>query len=302
MVCEDKIKEGIMSQINAISASNVSFSGRKTNKSEAKKSEVKKSETKEKPNIAKKVISRISQPLKDDFNKKYDGASPTPTLVADYFSDNIFKTGVAILGSALVFAKSRKFTNGLTESLLENARNTFAKKDIGAFKKLTTTLSETFANIKANNRNAIIDKAKKEAEETLASGNHTIMESVKDAILRPVEKFDTNSKLGKVIDKIAGEGSMLNTFFTKNAKKEVEGNLAQVIEKNLAKVGIKNGSSLVDTAIAGAATGTVGANMMGVADNVTSKDNDAIAKQSKIEALVDAADKMANVAQLIGAA
>ena len=265
-----------MSDLGAINASNITFQGSK----EAKKTDRKDAE---KINDKPKLMDKLTQPVKDEFKKAYgEDAEATPSLVADFVSDNVVKLGVLVAGGALLLAKSRKATNGLTEALKDNI-NKFKSaategEKAGIFKKTVDTIKGTFSQVKANNLKQATESAKEAAE----SGSKTIRKTVEEAILRP-KQFEEGTGLAKFIDKHCG----------KHAAK---------VKETLGKIGIGNGSDLADTAIAGTATVALGSGVNDIAGDVTEKDNGALAHEAKIqkfENLLKTASKLADTATMI---
>ena len=265
-----------MSDLGAINASNITFQGSK----EAKETHKKPAErTADKP----KLMDKLTQPVKDEFKKAYgEDAEATPSLVADFVSDNVVKLGVLVAGGALLLAKSRKATNGLTEALKDNI-NKFKSaategEKAGIFKKTVDTLKGTFSQVKANNLKQATESAKEAAE----SGSKTIRKTVEEAVLRP-KQFEEGTKLAGFIDKHCG----------KHAAK---------VKEALGKIGIGNGSDLADTAMAGAATVALGSGVNDITGDVTEKDNNALAHQAKVqkfESLLNTASKLADTANMI---
>ncbi len=266
-----------MSELGAINASNIAFQGSKETK------EAKETKTAQTTDNKPKLTDRFTQPFRDEFKKAYgEDAEATPTLVADFVSDNVVKLGVFAAGGALLLAKSRKATNGLTEAIKDNI-NKFKSaategEKAGIFKKTVDTIKGTFGQVKANNLKQATESAKEAAE----SGSKTIRQTVEEAILRPKD-FEEGTKLASFIDKYCG----------KHAPK---------VKETLGKIGIGNGSDLVDTAIAGTATVTLSNGVNDIAGDVTGKDNENLARQAKIERfenLINTASKLADTANMI---
>ena len=104
-----------MSDLGAINSSNIAFGSTKVEKKEDDKGvEITALPVEQKPSIGEK----LTQPIRDEFHKAYgEDAKATPSLVADFVSDNLIKVGVAVAGGAAILAKARKSTSGLTEAL-----------------------------------------------------------------------------------------------------------------------------------------------------------------------------------------
>ena len=269
-----------MSDLGAINKMNVSFQGSK----EAKETEkTPKAETAKTSDNKPKIADKLTQPIKDEFKKAYgEDAEATPSLVADFVSDNIVKLGVLVAGGALLLAKSRKATNGLTEALKENVNKLKSAatdgEKAGIFKKTVDLVKGTYGKVKANNLKA----AKDAAEEAAKTGSRTLRKTVEDAILRP-KPFEEGTKLADFINKTCGKS-------------------AAKVKNALGKVGIGNGSDLADTAIAGATTIALGSSVNDITGDVTEKDNKALAREAKIqkfENLLNAASKIADTANMI---
>lgn len=274
-----------MSDLGAINASNVSFQGSKeadkTKLEVAKKAPRVKSADfgEDKP----KLMDKLTQPIKDEFQKAYGkDAEATPSLVADFVSDNIVKLGVLVAGGALLLAKSRKATNGLTEALKENIGKMKAAATEGEktsiFKKTVDLVKNTYGKVKTNN----LEAAKAAAEDAAKTGSKTLRQTVEEAILRPT-KFEEGTKFAGFIDK----------HFGKHAPK---------IKETLGKIGISNGSDLADTAMAGAATVALGSGVNDIAGDVTEKDNKTLAREAKVkkfEDILTTASKIADTASML---
>ncbi len=273
-----------MSGVNAVNSSNINFCGNKDEK-ETKELRAKKAPkmTGAKVNGEQQgLTAKLTAPIRDNFKKTYDGADATPELVADYVSDNLIKAGVAVAGTALLLAKSRKATNGLSRALKDSFQEIRQASTGGEktklFGKMTELVKGTFAKVKANN----LDDAKQAAEAAAKTGSKSFKQTVGDALLKP-KTFEEGSGLGKFIDKNFGKHSSW-------------------VKERLGKVGISNASDLADTAIAGAATAALSGSATGIAGTVTSEDNDKLAHQAKLNKLEDtitALDRLAQTASMI---
>ena len=249
--------------VEAIKSANIGFEGKKAKK-----------ETK-KNGFAK----AITKPIKDDFKKTYDGAKPTPALIADYSADKLIKGAVATLGMVFLFAKAKNMTNGLTAA---------ARKSFHGTSGFGAKLGEITAAIKKNNAD-FVTKGQEIAAEAKAEGV-----TIKDKIIKigkniakskeGITEFNHEGKLGKAVQKVFG----------KNAVK---------VENGLLKAGIAGGSDLVDTAVAATATAIAGSGLLNVTDEVTKADNDDLAKSSTkqhIRESLKTVGKLAETAQLLG--
>ena len=266
-----------MSELNAINSSNIAFGSTKVEKKEDDKGvEIAALPVDEKPSIGEK----LTQPIRDEFHKAYgDDAKATPSLVADFISDNIIKIGVAVAGGAAILARARKSTGGLTEALKAGVQKVKGDDSLNAIKKVTGTLKGTMDEMKKLN----LKKAQDAVEATAKSGEKIgLMTRVKDAILQPKE-FQEGTKLAGVVDRVFGKH-------------------AKTVKGALGKVGIATGSDMAGTAIALGAAGAASAGANEIGDDVTEGDNDKLALQSRIQSFenaVKAADKLANTVSLL---
>ena len=297
-----------MSKINALNSSEIAFQGKS-------KVEVKEAEEKPKKGFAK-VVGKITQPVKDEFEKAYgEDVKPDAALVADFTADNIMKLGVGVGITALTLAKMRKSTNGLTKALKEGFSNMKVKKaateavadgadavkSSGKVKSIIKTIREAFSEVKANNL-----KNANEAAEAVKNGEGgSVFASIKKSILKPKEVDDT-SKLSKFIDKHFGPETKIGKFINSKIK-VAEGaepaDAAKLAKKGLAQVGIADTADLVDTAAAVGATAVVGSTANEITDDVVDNDNQELAKKSTIkrfEGFLNTADKLADTAALFG--
>lgn len=272
-----------MSGINAVNASNVNFKGKDKTERKSNTGEISETDNSKKSRSARKPLKEtLTAPVRDQFKKAYgEDAKATPSLVADFISDNAIKIGTLVAGGALIFAKSRKATNGMTKALRENIGKfgTAAEGEkTNILKRSVTVVKDAFAQVKANN----LADAQKTASEAARKGEKSIMGTVKDAVLKPKE-FDQASGLGKFVDKHLGKN-------------------AEQAKKFLGKAGIANGSDLADTAIAGAATAALTGGAHEIAGDVTEKDNKELAREAKIqefENLLNSADKFADALSMV---
>ena len=270
-----------MSDLGAINSSNIAFGSTKVEKKEDDKGvEITALPVEQKPSIGEKLI----QPIRDEFHKAYgEDAKATPSLVADFVSDNLIKVGVAVAGGAAILAKARKSTSGLTEALKAGVKKVSSNADnaekLSAFKKATEAFKGAMAEMKKTNL-----KKAEEAVKATAEGGEKIKlgEKIKSAILQPKE-FEEGTKLAGVVDKVFGKH-------------------AQTVKNALGKVGIGNGSDLADTAMAVGSAAAVSAGVNEIADDVTEADNDKLAIQGKIKAFedtVNAADRLVNTISVL---
>lgn len=275
-----------MSDLGAINSSNIAFGSTKVEEKQGRNKEIIDVQAVEVPaeKKASPVKKFITQPIQDEFHKAYgEDAEATPSLVADFVSDNLIKAGVAIAGGAAILAKARKSTSGLTEALKAGIKKVSSNADdvqkTGVFKRFT----EAFKSVTTEMKRINFEKAKEAVEEaTEGGGKIKLGEKIKSAILQPKE-FEKDTKLAGVVDKVFGKH-------------------AQTVKNGLGKVGIGNGSDLADTAIAVGSTAAISAGVNEIADDVTEADNDKLAIQGKIKAFeetVNAADKIADTLSLL---
>ncbi len=268
-----------MSGINSINSSNVTFSGKKAENN---------NDVKKKPTVFTNAANALTKPIKDEFEKKYEGAKATPGLVADFVADKTVGIAVTLASAALVFSKSRKATNGLTAALKESisaARSATGIEKAKVAGKIREVAINTFDKIKENNLN-VAQKARAAKESGQITG---LKKSLSEAILRPVE-FDNASKLGSKIDKAFGAESKLGQVL---AKKGVKADLAGGIKNVLGKVGISNGDELIDTTIALGASAVAANGAGSISNHVSSKDDSNLAGIAK---LADKFNQMAEIA------
>ena len=192
-----------MSDLGAINSSNIAFGSTKVEKKEDDKGvEITALPVEQKPSIGEK----LTQPIRDEFHKAYgEDAKATPSLVADFVSDNLIKVGVAVAGGAAILAKARKSTSGLTEALKAGVKKVSSNADnaekLSAFKKATEAFKGAMAEMKKTNL-----KKAEEAVKATAEGGEKIKlgEKIKSAILQPKE-FEEGTKLAGVVDKVFGK-------------------------------------------------------------------------------------------------
>lgn len=277
-----------MSDLGAINSSNIAFGSTKVEEKPGRNKEIIDVQAVEVPAEKKAKASPvkkfITQPIQDEFHKAYgEDAKATPSLVADFVSDNLIKVGVAVAGGAAILAKARKSTSGLTEALKAGVKKVSSNADnaekLGAFKKATEAFKGAMAEMKKTNL-----KKAEEAVKATAEGGEKIKlgEKIKSAILQPKE-FEEGTKLAGVVDKVFGKH-------------------AQTVKNGLGKVGIGNGSDLADTAMAVGSAAAVSAGVNEIADDVTEADNDKLAIQGKIKAFedtVNAADRLVNTISVL---
>lgn len=286
MVCVILKRKAIMSDLGAINSSNIAFGSTKVEEKQGRNKEIIDVQAVEVPaeKKASPVKKFITQPIQDEFHKAYgEDAEATPSLVADFVSDNLIKAGVAVAGGAAILAKARKSTSGLTEALKAGIKKVSSNADdvqkTGVFKRFT----EAFKSVTTEMKRINFEKAKEAVEEaTEGGGKIKLGEKIKSAILQPKE-FEKDTKLAGVVDKVFGKH-------------------AQTVKNGLGKVGIGNGSDLADTAIAVGSTAAISAGVNEIADDVTEADNDKLAIQGKIKAFeetVNAADKIADTLALL---
>ncbi len=257
--------------IEAINSTNVNFG--KSEKNEA---------TVQKMNFS----TKLTQPIKDDFHRAYgEDAKPNTKLVADYAADKVVKFGVFTLGTLLLFAKSKKMTNGLTKAIRENFSN-IGKKVEGNVEKigLGKRIGNIIKEVKNNNT------AKVEGEQVLSEIKQeggSILGWIKKtgkSIIKPKDSFDAESGLGKVTTKL----------FKGKAKS---------VQEFLRKAGISNGKDLADTAAAVGATAIASTGLNNIADDVTKSDNEELANKSRLERVsnaMDTVEKLADLATIVG--
>lgn len=286
MVCVILKRKAIMSDLGAINSSNIAFGSTKVEEKPGRNKEIIDVQAVEVPaeKKASPVKKFITQPIQDEFHKAYgEDAKATPSLVADFVSDNLIKVGVAVAGGAAILAKARKSTSGLTEALKAGVKKVSSNADnaekLSAFKKAT----EAFKGAMAEMRKTNLKKAE-EAVKATAEGGVKIKlgRKIKSAILQPKE-FEEGTKLAGIVDKVFGKH-------------------AQTVKNGLGKVGIGNGSDLADTAMAVGSTVAVSAGVNEIADDVTEADNDKLAIQGKIKAFedtVNAADRLVNTISVL---
>ncbi len=277
-----------MSKINALNSS-VAFQGK------SKVAKKKEAEPKEKK---VSVGEKLTQPIKDEFEKAYgEGTKPNASLVADFIADNALKAGVAVAGAAAVFAKTRKSTNGLTKALKENFSKLTSKgaeavqdgaeeiKKVGIFKGTVDAVKKAFAEVKANNLKSANEAAAQAAEEAKKGKGTSIFTSIKKSLLNPKE-VDAESGLSKFIDKHLGKESRIGGFISKRIKVK-EGaesvDVADLAKKGLAKVGVQSTGDLVDTAVAAGTTAVISSTANEITDDVTDNDNGQLAHKAKLE-------------------
>lgn len=275
-----------MSDLGAINSSNIAFGSTKVEEKQGRNKEIIDVQAVEvsAEKKASPVKKFITQPIQDEFHKAYgEDAEATPSLVADFVSDNLIKAGVAIAGGAAILAKARKSTSGLTEALKAGIKKVSSNADdvqkTGVFKRFT----EAFKSVTTEMKRINFEKAKEAVEEATESGGKIKLgEKIKSAILQPKE-FKEGTKLAGVVDKVFGKH-------------------AQTVKNGLGKVGIGNGSDLADTAIAAGSAAAISAGVNEIADDVTEADNDKLAIRDKIKAFeetVNAADKIADTLSLL---
>lgn len=277
-----------MSKINALNSS-VAFQGK------SKVAKKKEAEPKEKK---VSVGEKLTQPIKDEFEKAYgEGTKPNASLVADFIADNALKAGVAVAGAAAVFAKTRKSTNGLTKALKENFSKLTSKgaeavqdgaeeiKKVGIFKGTIDAVKKAFAEVKANNLKSANEAAAQAAEAAKKGEGTSIFTSIKKSLLNPKE-VDAESGLSKFIDKHLGKESRIGGFISKRIKVK-EGaesvDVADLAKKGLAKVGVQSTGDLVDTAVAAGTTAVISSTANEITDDVTDNDNSQLAHKAKLE-------------------
>lgn len=277
-----------MSKINALNSS-VAFQGK------SKAAKKKEAEPKEKK---VSVGEKLTQPIKDEFEKAYgEGTKPNASLVADFIADNALKAGVAVAGAAAVFAKTRKSTNGLTKALKENFSKLTSKgaeavqdgaeeiKKVGIFKGTVDAVKKAFAEVKANNLKSANEAAAQAAEAAKKGEGTSIFTSIKKSLLNPKE-VDAESGLSKFIDKHLGKESRIGGFISKRIKVK-EGaesvDVADLAKKGLAKVGVQSTGDLVDTAVAAGTTAVISSTANEITDDVTDNDNGQLAHKAKLE-------------------
>lgn len=277
-----------MSKINALNSS-VAFQGK------SKVAKKKEAEPKEKK---VSVGEKLTQPIKDEFEKAYgEGTKPNASLVADFIADNALKAGVAVAGAAAVFAKTRKSTNGLTKALKENFSKLTSKgaeavqdgaeeiKKVGIFKGTIDAVKKAFAEVKANNLKSANEAAAQAAEAAKKGEGTSIFTSIKKSLLNPKE-VDAESGLSKFIDKHLGKESRIGGFISKRIKVK-EGaesvDVADLAKKGLAKVGVQSTGDLVDTAVAAGTTAVISSTANEITDDVTDNDNGQLAHKAKLE-------------------
>lgn len=286
MVCVILKRKAIMSDLGAINSSNIAFGSTKVEEKPGRNKEIIDVQAVEvsAEKKASPVKKFITQPIQDEFHKAYgEDAEATPSLVADFVSDNLIKAGVAIAGGAAILAKARKSTSGLTEALKAGIKKVSSNADdvqkTGVFKRFT----EAFKSVTTEMKRINFEKAKEAVEEATESGGKIKLgEKIKSAILQPKE-FKEGTKLAGVVDKVFGKH-------------------AQTVKNGLGKVGIGNGSDLADTAIAAGSAAAISAGVNEIADDVTEADNDKLAIRDKIKAFeetVNAADKIADTLSLL---
>lgn len=286
MVCVILKRKAIMSDLGAINSSNIAFGSTKVEEKPGRNKEIIDVQAVEIPaeKKASPVRKFITQPIQDEFHKAYgEDAKATPSLVADFVSDNLIKAGVAVAGGAAILAKARKSTSGLTEALKAGIKKVSSNADdvqkTGVFKRFT----EAFKSVTTEMKRINFEKAKEAVEEATESGGKIKLgEKIKSAILQPKE-FKEGTKLAGVVDKVFGKH-------------------AQTVKNGLGKVGIGNGSDLADTAIAAGSAAAISAGVNEIADDVTEADNDKLAIRDKIKAFeetVNAADKIADTLSLL---
>lgn len=291
MVCEGikGVKGRLkMSKINALNSS-VAFQGK------SKVAKKKEAEPKEKK---VSVGEKLTQPIKDEFEKAYgEGTKPNASLVADFIADNALKAGVAVAGAAAVFAKTRKSTNGLTKALKENFSKLTSKgaeavqdgaeeiKKVGIFKGTIDAVKKAFAEVKANNLKSANEAAAQAAEAAKKGEGTSIFTSIKKSLLNPKD-VDAESGLSKFIDKHLGKESRIGGFISKRIK-VAEGaesvDVADLAKKGLAKVGVQSTGDLVDTAVAAGTTAVISSTANEITDDVTDNDNGQLAHKAKLE-------------------
>lgn len=257
--------------MEAINNTNVSFG--KSEKSEA---------TTEKRSLGTKLV----QPIKDDFHRAYgEDVKPNTKLVADYTADKVVKLGVFTVGTVLLFAKSKKLTNGLTKAIRDNFSKV-GKKVEGSAEKigLGKRIGNIIKQVKSNN------SAKVEGQQVIneiKQDGGSILGWIKKtgkSIIKPKETFEVESGLGKLTKKL----------FKDKAKS---------VQEFLRKAGISNGKDLADTAAAVGATAVASAGLNNIADDVTKSDNEELANKSRRERVseaVDAVEKLADLASFVG--
>ena len=257
-----------MSGINAVNASNVNFKGKDKTERKSNAGEISETDNSKKSRSARKPLKEtLTAPVRDQFKKAYgEDVKATPSLVADFISDNAIKIGTLVAGGAFIFAKSRKATNGMTKALRENIGKfgTAAEGEkTNILKRSVTVVKDAFAQVKANN----LADAQKTVSEAVSSGSKTIKQMVNEAVFKPKD-FEQASGLGKFVDKHFGKH-------------------AEQIKTGLGKAGIANGGDLADTAIAGAATAALTGGVHEIADDVTEKDNKELAHKAKVKEVED---------------
>lgn len=217
----------------------------------------------------------LTQPVKDSFHKKYgDDVKPTPKLIADFAADKVLTVAVVGLGTLAAFKKMKGATNGLTKAFAE-------AKDANGMKKAGKVVADTIKQVKSNNQ-AYAQTVKKDGAtilKSLSDENTSIVDGLKGTaknIFRSKESFDAESKLGKGITKIFG---------SKNATG---------IQNGLKNAGIANGYDLVDTTLAVGATAMASKGLGTASKEVTEADDEKLANQSKLKAVVKKASDVAD--------
>lgn len=162
-----------MSDLGAINSSNIAFGSTKVEEKPGRNKEIIDVQAVEVPAEKKAKASPvkkfITQPIQDEFHKAYgEDAKATPSLVADFVSDNLIKVGVAVAGGAAILAKARKSTSGLTEALKAGVKKVSSNADnaekLGAFKKATEAFKGAMAEMKKTNLKKAEEAVKATAE------------------------------------------------------------------------------------------------------------------------------------------
>lgn len=230
--------------------------------------------------------TKLTQPIKDDFQRAYGvDAKPNAKLVADYAADKVVKFGVFTIGTLLLFSKSKKITNGLTKAIRENFSN-FGKKIEGGAEKIG--LGKRIGNIvrQVKNNNTANVEGEQVLSEIKQEGGSILgwIKRTGKSIIKPKESFDAESGLGKLTEKLfKGKAKSVQEFFR--------------------KAGISNGEDLADTAAAVGATAIASTGLNNIADDVTKSDNEELANKSRRERVsnaMDAVEKLADLATIVG--
>ncbi len=281
-----------MSGIDAVGANNITFTGHKDDD--------KKVNLEKKKDKSVSFKERLTRPIKDDFKKTYktDVKDATPEMMADYVADKTVKAITVVGGGALLLAKSRKMTNGLTSAIKENwaklRTSADSKEAKGAFDRITGLVSGTINQVKDNNFNRL--KASIQAE----GGNRPgLTKSVKDAIFMPVENFEAKGLFGKAINAASNVATGVCKVFGikgKDGAELTQGVIADKIKNGFKKVGIGNGEQLIDTTLALGATALSTGVSLDVADTATKADNKDLALAARARKALDTIDNVTKTA------